>query len=127
DILYIFARKLWHLRPLLKEGAPKRRTDFNYASPDEFVTETLVALELDCEMKVRAADFLALCLGRQEWTVTLNLYDLSRGMATMLGPLLLAKEMEGVWHTGIVVFGKEYYFGGDIFYDTPAQTGFGVP
>eukprot|EP00438_Fugacium_kawagutii_P023384 Skav217041 [mRNA] locus=scaffold3292:43397:52361:+ [translate_table: standard] len=76
---------------------------------------------------VSCSDFLALGLGRQEWPVHLHLYDLSRGLASMLGPMLLSKDLEGVWHTGIVVYGKEYYFGGDIFYDTPANTGFGTP
>eukprot|EP00931_Biecheleriopsis_adriatica_P120453 TRINITY_DN95582_c0_g1_i1.p1 TRINITY_DN95582_c0_g1~~TRINITY_DN95582_c0_g1_i1.p1 ORF type:complete len:501 (+),score=70.78 TRINITY_DN95582_c0_g1_i1:67-1569(+) len=127
DIVGMFCRKLWHLRPIPKEGSTKRRTDFSYASPVEFVQETLAALELDGSRHISSSDFLALCLGRQEWPVTLHLYDLSRGMATMLGPMLLSKQLEGIWHTGIVVFGKEYYFGGDIFYDTPANTGFGTP
>eukprot|EP00930_Biecheleria_cincta_P002071 TRINITY_DN10311_c1_g3_i2.p1 TRINITY_DN10311_c1_g3~~TRINITY_DN10311_c1_g3_i2.p1 ORF type:complete len:495 (+),score=90.72 TRINITY_DN10311_c1_g3_i2:147-1631(+) len=127
EVVGMFARKLWHLRPIPKEGATKRRTDFNYKSPDQFVQEVLTALELDGSHRVSSSDFLALCLGRQEWPVTLHLYDLSRGFATMLGPMLLSKDLEGVWHTGLVVFGKEYYFGGDIFYDTPANTGFGTP
>lgn len=127
EVVGMFARKLWHLRPVPKEGAAKRRTYFNYQDPEQFVQEILAALELDGSQRVSSSDFLALCLGRQEWPVTLHLYDLSRGFATMLGPMLLSKELEGVWHTGLVVFGKEYYFGGDIFYDTPANTGFGTP
>jgi len=59
--------------------------------------------------------------------VSLHLYDLSRGVAQVLSPWLLKEQLEGVWHTGIVVYGKEYYFGGDIYYDTPAKTGFGTP
>jgi hypothetical protein len=27
--------------------------------------------------------------------------------------MILGKQLDGVWHTGIVVFGKEYFFGGD--------------
>ncbi|CAK9047132.1 unnamed protein product [Durusdinium trenchii] len=126
EILMIYTRKLWHLRPKYT-GPSKRRTDFSYTSPESFVKETLKAMEMDSSTLVSFADFLALFLGRQEWPVHLHLYDLSRGLASMLGPVLLSKELEGVWHTGIVVYGKEYYFGGDIFYDTPANTGFGTP
>lgn len=39
--------------------------------------------------------------------------------------MLLGKVIEGVWHTGIVVYGKEYYFGGGISYDPPGMTPFG--
>jgi len=123
----IYGRKLWHLRPGTKDCPPKRRSDFSYRSPDEFIRNTAKALELDGGSKVTAADFLALCLGRRQWEVTLHLYDLSRGVAQVLSPWLLKEQLEGIWHTGLVVFGKEYYFGGDIYYDTPSKTGFGTP
>ncbi|ETL79400.1 hypothetical protein L917_19973 [Phytophthora nicotianae] len=45
-------------------------------------------------------------------TVTLHVYDLSHGMARQLSPALLGKTIDGVWHTGVLVFGKEYFFGG---------------
>ncbi|OWY98525.1 Peptidase [Phytophthora megakarya] len=45
-------------------------------------------------------------------TVTLHVYDLSHGMARQLSPSLLGKTIDGVWHTGVLVFGKEYFFGG---------------
>jgi hypothetical protein len=41
-------------------------------------------------------------------------YDLSRGMARSLGRQLVGIDIEGVWHTGIEVFGQEYFFGGGI-------------
>ncbi|KAF4034407.1 PUL domain-containing protein [Phytophthora infestans] len=45
-------------------------------------------------------------------SVTLHVYDLSNGMARQLSPALLGKTIDGVWHTGVLVFGKEYFFGG---------------
>lgn len=45
-------------------------------------------------------------------SVTLHVYDLSQGMARQLSPALLGKTIDGVWHTGVLVFGKEYFFGG---------------
>ncbi|KAJ3624884.1 hypothetical protein MTP99_018474 [Tenebrio molitor] len=41
-------------------------------------------------------------------TVELYMYDLSDGWCGNLGPLCPVK---AVWHTSIVVFGKEYVFG----------------
>uniref|UniRef100_M4BGK1 PPPDE domain-containing protein n=1 Tax=Hyaloperonospora arabidopsidis (strain Emoy2) TaxID=559515 RepID=M4BGK1_HYAAE len=33
-------------------------------------------------------------------------------MARQLSPALLGKTIDGVWHTGVLVFNKEYFFGG---------------
>jgi hypothetical protein len=38
---------------------------------------------------------------------------------------MIGKQIDGIWHTGIVVYGKEFYFGGGISYDLPACTPFG--
>ncbi len=57
--------------------------------------------------------------------VQLHVYDLSNGMAAQFSRQLIGKHIEGVWHTGIVVYNKEYYFGGGISYDDPGRTPFG--
>ncbi|XP_034563183.1 desumoylating isopeptidase 1b [Notolabrus celidotus] len=46
------------------------------------------------------------------YPVLLYIYDLSRGMARQLSPVMLGKQLDGIWHTGIVVHGKEFFFGG---------------
>ena len=46
--------------------------------------------------------------------VQLLIYDLSRGMAVAMSQQILGQQIEGIWHTGILVFGSEYYFGGGI-------------
>ncbi|GLE04436.1 hypothetical protein PINS_up013378 [Pythium insidiosum] len=48
------------------------------------------------------------------WPVTLRVYDLSRGMARQLSPALLGKQIDGIWHTGVMVYGQEYFYGGGI-------------
>ena len=59
--------------------------------------------------------------------VQLHLYDLSQGMARAMSAQLLGKQIEGVWHTGIIAFGEEWYFGGGIQRGTPGFTHFGRP
>lgn len=46
--------------------------------------------------------------------VQLAVYDLSRGMAMAMSQQILGQRIDGIWHTGIVVFDSEYYFGGGI-------------
>ncbi|CAD8180651.1 unnamed protein product [Paramecium octaurelia] len=66
-------------------------------------------------------------MDNQKYKVSLNMYDLSQGMAKQFSPMFLGKQIEAIWHTGIVVYGKEYYFGGGICAQTPKTTIYGYP
>ncbi|GFO04318.1 desumoylating isopeptidase 1 [Plakobranchus ocellatus] len=44
-------------------------------------------------------------------TVTLYVYDLSQGLARVVSQGILGRQIDGIWHTAIVVFGNEYFFG----------------
>mmetsp|Transcript_20626 Transcript_20626/g.45172 ORF Transcript_20626/g.45172 Transcript_20626/m.45172 type:complete len:390 (+) Transcript_20626:247-1416(+) len=44
-------------------------------------------------------------------TVRLHLYDISGGLAKNLSSVLLGTQVDGLWHTGIVVGGMEYSYG----------------
>jgi hypothetical protein len=59
------------------------------------------------------------------YKVKLHVYDISGGMASQFSRQLVGRHFEGIWHTGLVVYGKEFYFGGGISYDMPACTPFG--
>uniref|UniRef100_A0A2P2M4F0 PPPDE domain-containing protein n=1 Tax=Rhizophora mucronata TaxID=61149 RepID=A0A2P2M4F0_RHIMU len=39
----------------------------------------------------------------------------------------LGKAIEGIWHTGVVVYGNEYYFGGGIQHAPAGTTPYGTP
>ncbi|BFZ17721.1 hypothetical protein BsWGS_20760 [Bradybaena similaris] len=45
-------------------------------------------------------------------TVKVYIYDISMGMARALSQGLLGRQIDGIWHTGIVVYGQEYFYGG---------------
>ncbi|XP_021273555.1 desumoylating isopeptidase 1 [Herrania umbratica] len=59
--------------------------------------------------------------------VTLYVYDLSQGLARQLSMTFLGKVIEGIWHTGVVVYGNEYYFGGGIQQAPLGTTPYGKP
>ena len=55
------------------------------------------------------------------------MYDLSQGLARQLSMTLLGKVIEGIWHTGMVVYGNEYYFGGGIQHIPAGTAPYGRP
>lgn len=58
--------------------------------------------------------------------VQLYIYDLSHGMGKLYAPLF-GLNIEGVWHTAVVVHNKEIYFGSGIFVNDPGKTHLGAP
>lgn len=48
------------------------------------------------------------------YSVKLKLYDLSRGMVKTWSPIVLGKTIEGIWHTAVIVYDMEYFYGGGI-------------
>eukprot|EP00475_Leptophrys_vorax_P011660 TRINITY_DN18204_c0_g1_i1.p1 TRINITY_DN18204_c0_g1~~TRINITY_DN18204_c0_g1_i1.p1 ORF type:complete len:555 (-),score=141.21 TRINITY_DN18204_c0_g1_i1:26-1594(-) len=48
-------------------------------------------------------------------------------MAKQFSPALLGHEIEGIWHTGVVVYGTEYFYGGGIQAGKPGGTQAGRP
>lgn len=59
--------------------------------------------------------------------VTLYVYDLSMGLASQLSLGMVGRHFEGIWHTGIVVYNTEYFFGGGIQKMPPGMTPYGTP
>lgn len=91
---------------------------------------------LDCEellsqVKLAASeelcyyDFVAFCLGYRRTPVQLNWYDVTRGYAKWLPTgVLLGQNLEGIWHTGVLAFGREYWFGGKVLASEPGKAPF---
>ncbi|KAF2902091.1 hypothetical protein ILUMI_04079, partial [Ignelater luminosus] len=62
------------------------------------------------------------------YKVELYIYDLSQGMASMISPLLIGKRIDGIWHTSIVIYGREYFFGSHgVESCNPGSTALGKP
>ncbi|KAK3867583.1 hypothetical protein Pcinc_026964, partial [Petrolisthes cinctipes] len=62
------------------------------------------------------------------YQVELYVYDLSKGLARSMSPALLGKQIEGIWHTGVVAYGREYFFtSGGIESCRPSGTILGEP
>ncbi|KAJ1952937.1 hypothetical protein EC988_003284 [Linderina pennispora] len=59
--------------------------------------------------------------------VKLYLYDLSQGMARQLSVAMTGRYFEAIWHSSVVVYGREYYFGQGIMTSTPGATMHGQP
>ncbi|KAF0982881.1 hypothetical protein FDP41_010860 [Naegleria fowleri] len=59
--------------------------------------------------------------------VELYVYDLSMGLASAFSQQFTGKHFPGIWHTSIVVYGKEYFFGGGVQCMTPLTTPYGQP
>ncbi|EZG68180.1 PPPDE peptidase domain protein 2 [Gregarina niphandrodes] len=47
-------------------------------------------------------------------SVNLRVYDISGGAAKRWSSILIGRQIQGVWHSGIEVFGFEYFYGGGI-------------
>lgn len=59
--------------------------------------------------------------------VSLHVYDLSDGMAARVSDALCGIHIDGIWHTGIVAFGREWFFGRGIADCEPGATHYGTP
>ncbi|KIK57138.1 hypothetical protein GYMLUDRAFT_75661 [Collybiopsis luxurians FD-317 M1] len=59
--------------------------------------------------------------------VKLYVYDLSNGMASQMSLQLTGRQIDGIWHTSIVVFGKEVFYGQGINITAPGRSHHGTP
>mmetsp|Transcript_53554 Transcript_53554/g.120741 ORF Transcript_53554/g.120741 Transcript_53554/m.120741 type:complete len:476 (+) Transcript_53554:31-1458(+) len=99
------------------------------ANDDLTLAEDLLQeMETDDDGAVDLWEVIAHTLGRRKTPVELLVYDISKGAAKHLSPLLLGRKFEAIYHTGVLVFGSEYWYGGNIFRtEPPATDTFGPP
>mmetsp|Transcript_114988 Transcript_114988/g.199404 ORF Transcript_114988/g.199404 Transcript_114988/m.199404 type:complete len:659 (+) Transcript_114988:93-2069(+) len=126
EIVHMYSHKLWHVRAG-SDGRPLSDAELREGDPEEFARDIVEAMDVEGDQHVTYAEFMAYCLGRRKHEVILHMYDLTNGMAQTLAPWLLGMELQGVWHTGVVVYGREYFFSRDTVFDEPGKTSFGKP
>ncbi|XP_054155325.1 uncharacterized protein LOC128953828 [Oppia nitens] len=60
--------------------------------------------------------------------VLLYIYDMSKGMAKAFSQMFLGKELPGIWHTSVIAYDREYFFGSfGIESCNPGETVLGEP
>lgn len=67
------------------------------------------------------------CGLEEQYPVKIYVYDISNGLASIYGPLLLGVELEAIFHTSVVVYGREYFLSQGIQVSKPGITKFGIP
>jgi len=92
-------------------------------SADDLAKEILDAMELEPDSRISCSGFMVCCLGRPKREVLLHQYDLTGGYAKTMSML----QLDGIWHTGLVVYDKEYFFNGQLVLNDPGKTSFGTP
>lgn len=60
-------------------------------------------------------------------SVKLYVYDLSNGLARQFSGMMLNKQIDAIFHTSVVVYGIEYFFGQGICQCQPGQSHHGNP
>mmetsp|Transcript_21644 Transcript_21644/g.50592 ORF Transcript_21644/g.50592 Transcript_21644/m.50592 type:complete len:537 (-) Transcript_21644:4-1614(-) len=73
-------------------------------------------------------EYAAYRFGLERVPVELLLYDLSEGLAEQYSNILLGQNIEAVYHTSVLVHGKEYFYGKCIYQNStpPLQGQFGT-
>ncbi|KAM3124779.1 hypothetical protein CJJ07_000622 [Candidozyma auris] len=66
-------------------------------------------------------------MSEDSFPVRVHVYDLSHGLAALYSPQLLGKAIDAIYHTSVVVFGKEYYIDQGIKTSPAGRTKYGNP
>ena len=94
---------------------------------DSFCETDLLSYLHPWPTHVDYGSFCMLLLGRKPFAVNLLMYDISNKSTKTFAPLLFGQTIEGVWHSSLLVFEKEWWYGGALFRSKPYSTPFGRP
>ena len=90
--------------------------------------EAIQAMDLDGDSRVDYYEFLSYSLGRRKKNVEVIFYDISKGASKRFSRVLLGRGFEAIYHSAVIVFGYEIWFGGALFMnEPPTKDLFGPP
>jgi len=127
QIADLYSSGVFRVSPKSRTGQLLTDEEVRHMGPERLARELVEAMDVDGDAHVSYSEFMAFCVGRRKVPVYLYLYDLSKGLAQLLSPWILGAGLECIWHSGVVIYGKEYFFAKDAVWDFPGKTDFGVP
>jgi len=86
------------------------------------IMQLLEGADVNQDGQVDLWEFIAYAMGRRKSPVELLLYDISDGMSKRVSWALLGREFEAIYHSSVLVFGFEYWYGGRLFKTKPPCT-----
>jgi len=120
--------RLWNIIPAASGPVMNlSHEELQFVDPEKAARTMIEAMDFNDDGRVSYPEFMAYSLGRRKHEVLLHMYDLSNNGAKSISPWLLGKQIDGVWHTGVVAFGKEYYYSKDTVFTNAGETVFGKP
>lgn len=110
---------------LLESIGYKKKDEEFFIFDSEDCSNLELAIDLINKICDNYEEFIEEC--QTGYKVTLLIYDLSNGMAKQMSQMFLGKMIEGVWHTSLLVYDREFYFGGGICEGAARKTPYGRP
>jgi len=85
------------------------------------ITETVRLADFDFDGKTDLWEALSSLLGRRATPVEILLYDLSGGASDNFSEFLLGQHFEAIYHSSVLAFGAEHWYGGNLYKAPPPQ------
>lgn len=120
---------LAELETMMETAHPNKKQKFTNKADQvrELKVQIFDEADVDHDGQVDLWEVMAHTLGRRKIPVEILLYDISKGYAAKLGKLLVGKNVAAL-HSGLLIYGSEYWYGGQIFRSQPpCSKAFGQP
>jgi Ca2+-binding EF-hand superfamily protein len=106
--------------------------DYICGLPSQEADAALLELVRDADLngdgRLDLWETIAHSMGRRRIPVEMLVYDVSDGMSTRLTPFMLGGSVEAIYHTSVLVYGSEWWYGGRLFRSIPpCSSCFGPP
>lgn len=89
--------------------------------------EMLEAADVDCDGRLDLWELIAYSMGRRKTAVELLVYDVSKGASKYVSPIVLGRHFEAIYHSSVLVYGTEFWYGGKLFMNEPPCKCFSPP